>query len=236
MTTIKLPKVTLVARVTAPRARWYDDGCGTAMALELVGERWSLLIIRELMFGPRRFGELRRDLPGISANTLTQRLEGLEAVGIVARNELPPPASVHVYELTPWGYESETAIRALGRWAVRSRAHDPTLPLSPASLMMSLRTMFDAERAAGFAARVGFELGREHFLAQLTPAGLTVVRGVARDAEVVLSGAPGAIAAVVYGGQKLSEAVAQKSLTVTGDRAVASRFVKLFPLPPKVPV
>ncbi len=83
--------------------RWYDDACGTALGLELVGERWSLLIVRELMFGGRRFSELRGSLPGISANILTMRLEGLERIGIVQRRTLPPPASVQIYELTPWG-------------------------------------------------------------------------------------------------------------------------------------
>src|SRR6266700_3249745 len=88
------------------RKRWYDDACGTALALELVGERWALLIVRELMFGPRRFSQLRASLNGISANVLTQRLEGLEVAGIVIRRKLPPPADdVQVYELTPWGYE-----------------------------------------------------------------------------------------------------------------------------------
>ena len=95
---MKLSKVTNSA--DALQKRWYDDACGTALAMELVGERWSLLIVRELMFGPRRFGELRGGLGGISANVLTQRLEGLERVGILARRRLPPPASIQVYELT----------------------------------------------------------------------------------------------------------------------------------------
>ena len=85
------------------RKRWYDDACGTALALELVGERWSLLIVRELMFGGRRFSDLRSSLRGVSANILAQRLEGLERVGIIQRRRLPPPASVQIYELTPLG-------------------------------------------------------------------------------------------------------------------------------------
>src|SRR5436190_23095555 len=99
---MKLKKVTQDAKTS--KMRWYDDACGTAMALELVGERWSLLIVRELMFGPRRFNELKNGLPGISANVLTQRLEGMEASGILLRRKLPPPASVQVYELTRLGY------------------------------------------------------------------------------------------------------------------------------------
>ena len=126
----------------AREKRWYDDACGTALGLELVGERWSLLIVRELMFGGRRFSELRAGLPGISANILTLRLEGLERVGIVQRRMLAPPASVQIYELTSWGYEAEIVLQELGRWATRSPLHDPTLPLSSASIIMSFRTMY----------------------------------------------------------------------------------------------
>ncbi|RZM10516.1 MAG: transcriptional regulator, partial [Sphingomonas sp.] len=136
---MKLEKVTSTAK--DGERRWYDDACGTAHALELVGERWSLLIVRELMFGGRRFGELRGGLGGISANVLTQRLASLEHAGIVRRRTLPPPTNAQVYELTAWGYEAEPAIQSLGRWAARSPDHDPTLPFSPASMMLSLRTM-----------------------------------------------------------------------------------------------
>ena len=105
--------------------RWYDDACGTAHALDLVGERWALLVMRELMFGPKRFSDLRASLPGISANVLTQRLEGLEAAGVLVRRRLPPPAAAQVYELTAWGYESEPIFQALGRWAARSPVARP---------------------------------------------------------------------------------------------------------------
>src|SRR5438552_8062339 len=96
--------------------RRYDDACGLAHALELIGERWALLVMRELMFGPRRFSGLKRDLPGISANVLTQRLTELEDRGLVRRTKLPPPASVQVYEATEWGLEAAPLIRSLGRW------------------------------------------------------------------------------------------------------------------------
>src|SRR6478672_7449157 len=144
---MKLEKIT--NKSAALDKRWYDDACGTALGLELLGERWSLLIVRELMFGGRRFGELKGSLPGISANVLTQRLEGMEASGILTRRKLPPPASVQVYELTRLGYAAETAIKELGRWAAQSPLHDPMLPLSAASLMLSFRTMLDAKRAEG---------------------------------------------------------------------------------------
>src|SRR5215210_4378763 len=139
--------------------RQYHDACGAAHALDLVGERWALLVMRELMLGPKRFSDLRASLPGISANVLTQRLEGLESAGVLTRRKLPPPAAAQVYELTPWGYEGEPVILALGRWAVRSPQHDPSLPLSAVSLMLSFRAMFDPQRAGDVRADVGFRIG-----------------------------------------------------------------------------
>jgi DNA-binding HxlR family transcriptional regulator/putative sterol carrier protein len=217
------------------RRRWYDDACGTALALELVGERWALLIVRELMFGPRRFSQLRASLPGISANVLTQRLEGLEVAGILMRRKLPPPADdVQVYELTPWGYESETAIQELGRWAVRSTQHDPTLPLSAASIMMSFRTMVDRARAGKNRMTAGFRLGNESFLATIDDEGIAVRRAETAEADFVIEAKPTALAAVVYGGMPLAEAESAGMLKISGDRKLAERFTTLFPLPAKI--
>ena len=227
---MKLQKVTPSQKPS--RTRWYDDACGTALALELVGERWSLLIVRELMFGGRRFGELKGSLPGISANVLTQRLEGLEASGVLTKRKLPPPASVQVYELTPWGYESERAIQELGRWAVRSHDHDPTLPLSAASLMMSFRTMFAPEKTGGLRARIAFRLGTESFIAELGDA-IEIARGES-DAHLTIESDPMTMASIVYGGRPIADAEAAGALTLTGDRTLAERFVTFFPLPAKI--
>lgn len=214
--------------------RRYDDACAAAHALDLVGERWALLVMRELMLGPKRFTDLRADLPGISANVLTQRLGALEAAGILVHRTLPPPASSHVYELTPWGYESEPIFQALGRWAVRSPQHDPTLPLSAVSLFLSFRTMIAPDRAAGFVARVGFRIGRESFAATVADGAIAVERSAIGAADVVFAGSVAAIAAAVYGGEALDALVSSGVLSVAGDRALAARFVTLFPLPPKV--
>jgi DNA-binding HxlR family transcriptional regulator len=218
----------------APSRRTYDDACGAAHALDLVGERWALLVIRELMLGPKRFSELRADLPGISANVLTQRLEGLEAAGVLYRRKLPPPASTPVYELTPWGYESEPIFQALGRWATRSPLHDPTLPISVVSLLLSFRTMIDPQRARGIDARIGFRFGEESFLGHLADGEIDIVRGSLEHADVVFTGTPPALAAAVYGGQPLDALAAAGALQTKGDRALAERFLTLFPLPPKV--
>ncbi len=225
---MKSEKMTDGAEVATKR--WYDDACGTALAMELVGERWSLLIVRELMFGPRRFGELKNSLNGISANVLSMRLEGLERARILMRRLLPPPASAQVYELTAWGYESEKAIQELGRWAVRSPEHDPTLPLSAASLMMSARTMY----AGGMQGKVGFRLGRETFLATLTPETIVIRRDDPSAADVIFDADQHAIAAVIYGGRPLADALADGSVRLTGKRAVAEDYVTRFPLPEKL--
>lgn len=234
---MKLKKVTseTLAGPPPPPRRLYDDACGMALALELIGERWVPLILRELMFGPRRFGEIKRGLPGVSANVLTQRLESLEANGVLMRRKLPPPASVQVYELTEWGYEAEAPLAALGRWAVRSPLHDSRLPLSGASLMMSFRTMFDPARARGLDAWIGFRIGPDPFSAHLHDGRLEIVRAEAETPDFSMVAADaGLIAAVVYGGQPLGAMVAAGAIQVEGDRALAERFVTLFPLPAKV--
>jgi DNA-binding HxlR family transcriptional regulator len=230
---VKSQKITDSVAVPPSRRR-YEDACGAAHALDLVGERWALLVMRELMLGPKRFSDLRADLPGISANVLTQRLEGLEAAEVLVRRKLPPPASAQVYELTPWGYESEPIFQTLGRWAARSPQHDPTLPLSAVSLFLSFRTMLDAERARGLVARVGFRIGAETFLARLARGRIEIERGPLEDVDAVFSAAAPVIAAAVYGGQPLTALERAGMLAVDGDRALAERFVTLFPLPPKV--
>ncbi len=228
---MKSQKITHVAEPAGRRR--YDDACGAAHALDLVGERWALLVMRELMLGPKRFTDLRADLPGISANVLTQRLEGLEAAGIVVRRRLPPPAAVQVYELTPWGYEAEPILQALGRWAARSPAHDPTLPLSAVSLLLSFRTMVEPERIGGRSARIGFRFGNETYLVRLADGAVTAERGDPDGAEAVIAGTPPAVAAAVYGGVPLADLIGRGVLAVEGDRALAEWFVTLFTLPPK---
>lgn len=208
--------------------RRYDDACGTAHGLELIGERWALLVLRELLLGPRRFSELKADLPGISANVLTQRLGELEDRGLIRRTRLPPPASVQVYEATKWGLEAEPLIQALGRWAARSPAHDPTLPLSAVSILLSFRTMLDPERAKGLEAVVGFRFGDDRYVGRLHRGGFDVERGDPEGADVIFAAAPTQLAAVVYGGAPL------ETVGVEGDMEVARCFVTLFPLPPKV--
>ena len=223
---MQLDKLTDERQTEAKRG--YDDACGTAHALELIGERWSLLVLRELMLGPRRFSELRSDLPGISANVLAQRLVELEQRDLVRKARLPPPASVQVYEATDWGLEAEPIVQALGRWAARSPRHDPTLPISGVSILLSFRTMIDRREARDIDARIGFRFGESGYVARLHEGSIEVARGDPEGCDVVFTAAPTALAAVVYGGTPLD------SIHVEGDMALAKRFTTLFPLPPKV--
>jgi DNA-binding HxlR family transcriptional regulator len=215
--------------------RWYGDACGTAFAMELLGERWALLIVRELMFGSRRFTDLRTSLPGISAKVLTERLAGLAEAGVLIRRRLPPPAAVQVYELTRWGYRAEPLIQELGRWAAMSDKHDPTLPLSPVSFMLSLRTMFDAAKAGNWRARIGFRFPDAVFTGTVADGIFTVTRpemyGAPEgcDAVFAASEAP-PLAAMVYLGVPASEA----GVEVIGDAEAARRFTTLFDLPERI--
>ena len=227
---MKLEKVTR----SAETKRWYDDACGTALALEFVGERWALLVMRELVYGARRFGEVKANLPGISANVLTQRLEGLEASGIVAKRRLPSPANVQVYELTPWGLEARSLIRDLGRWAARSHRHDPMLFMSPASAMMSLETLVDQGQAATTRACVQFRFPADRFVVRINGGAPTIVRGESDAADATFTGDTMAMRATIYGKVPLSRDGTDGGMAVAGDLAAARRFVDLFRLPEKI--
>ncbi|MFD1788062.1 winged helix-turn-helix transcriptional regulator [Sphingomonas floccifaciens] len=213
--------------------RRYDDACAATHGMDIIGERWALPIMRELMLGPRRFGELRKSLPAISANVLTQRLGDLEAAGIVRREKLPPPASVQVYGLTEWGQQAGPVFQALGRWAARSPLHDPTKPFSPVSLMLSLRTMIDTAAAGDLVARLGFRYGDETFHWTIDHGAVTLGRGLPSDPHIVFGGQTGGVAALVYAGVPLTALEADGLITVEGDRALAERLGQFFPMPEK---
>jgi len=211
--------------------RWYRDACGTALAMDLIGERWTLLIARELLLGGRRFGEIRGALEGLSANILTQRLEGMERAGILRRRALPSPANAQVYELTKWGRALEEPIFALSRWAAGSPAHDVTMPLSNTAFMLSLRTMMDARADPGFAPDLGFRIGGDPFRAKIAEGRLEIARSDPAGAELVFAGEALNLAATFYGRDPLAESMRLGRVTLTGDVARGQRFVDLFALP-----
>lgn len=227
MTTEELEKITKLRQNNEKRR--YEDACGLAHAMELLGERWAMLVLRELAYGPRRFSELKADLPGISANVLTQRLTELETRRLVKKTKLPPPASIQVYEATDWGLEAVPLIASLGRWAARSPWHDPALQMSHVSVMMSMQTLFSPALAKGVGGRIGFRFGEVVYVATLRESRLDVERTNDLDGcEVVFMGQPSEIAAVIHGGAPLD------FIRVEGDLKLAKRFRTLFPLPPKL--
>jgi DNA-binding HxlR family transcriptional regulator len=207
--------------------RRYEDACGLAHALDLLGERWAMLVLRELAYGPRRFSELKADLQGISANVLTQRLTELESRRLVRKSKLPPPASVQVYEATQWGLEAIPVIANLGRWAARSPMHDPSLRMSHVSLVMSLQTLLSPELAESLDKRIGFRLGGANYVATIRAGRLDIDRAQVENCDLVFTGSPSAVAAVIHGGAPFD------TIEVEGDLDFAKRFVTLFPLPPK---
>ena len=217
------------------KKRTYDDACAAAHALDLVGERWALLVVRELLFGPKRFTDLRAGLPGVSPNVLAERLRGLEAVGVVRRRKLPPPAASRVYELTEWGAELEPAILALGRWGARSPARPRDAALGVDSFMLSLRTMFDPRAAEGLHASFELRLGEDRFRAGVSDGRLEIGRGTADGPDAIVETDPGTLAALVYEDRPLDEALRSGALKIEGDRLAVERFLGLFSLPKLAP-
>lgn len=215
-------------RAESPHGRWYADACGTAFGLELLGERWSLLIVRELMFGPRRFSDIRASLPGLSAKVLTERLAGLEGHGVIVRSTAPDPAPAQLYGLTDWGYAAEPIINELGRWAAASPLHDPTLPLSPVSLMLSLRTMLRTDAAQEMTAEVQFTIGSAQFTARLENGALPVTRGEADQPDLHFTALAAPPLAAVFYGNVAPETV---GVEITGEAGLCRRFIDLFELP-----
>lgn len=212
--------------------RTYADACGTAHALDLIGERWALLIVRELVIGPKRYSDLLADLPGVSTNVLATRLAGLEHSGVVQRRRLPPPAASTVYELTEWGTQLEPIICTIGRWGAASPLHDRTGHLSVASFVLSLRTNFHKASAADVRVRLEFRLSDDDvFAADIRGGRFRVERGHADAPDAVLAGAPPVLAGILYGGLTLAEAVVAGDASLSGSAAAFETFRRCFVLP-----
>lgn len=212
--------------VTSTR-RSYNEGCIAAHALDLVGDRWALLVVRELMLGARRFGALRDGLPGVSANVLTQRLDGLEAAGLVCRALLPDPARVQVYALTEAGQGLWPVLRALCHWGAGQPGHDPRQFISPTALMLSMRAMCARDRAGVHLAQM--QLGADRFIIRTAPGAYLVERGETPEAGLRFTGQANAMAAAIYGPRPLAE-TAQGLIGFAGDLAEGQAFVDLFRL------
>jgi DNA-binding HxlR family transcriptional regulator len=215
--------------------RRYRDACGTAQGLDLVGERWTLLVVRELLLGPKRFTDLREGLPGVSSNILADRLEMLEVAGVVRRRSLPPPAASKVYELTDWGMELEPVVAALGRWGVRSPWRSEEDEISVDGLMVSFRTMFDPEAAGELAASYEVVLGDQGFGLEVADGGIRVYRGAPDSPDARIETDVVTLGALVYEGRDLEDALRSGDVEIEGDRLAVERLLGLFPLPEPAP-
>jgi DNA-binding HxlR family transcriptional regulator len=213
-------------------SRTYGDGCATARALDLVGERWALLVVRELLLGPKRYTDLRKGLPGASPNVLSQRLRELESAGVIRRRRLPPPAGSRVYELTEWGRELDEIVLSLGGWAARSPTPPPAAPIvSMDSVILALRGRFDPGAARGLRASYELRLGEDRFRIEVADDEIHAARGEADRPDATIDTDADTLAAVLWGARSLAEAQRSGDLTIEGDVTAAKRFVLLFPAP-----
>jgi DNA-binding HxlR family transcriptional regulator len=211
------------------------DACAAAHAVDLVGERWALLVVRELVFGPKRFTDLRSGIPDVSADVLGRRLRELEQAGIVRRRKLAPPAGSRVYELTEWGHELEPVVIALGRWGSRSPSHPADGQLGVDSLALAFKADFDPARAEGLDATYEFRFGENRFRVQVADGKIDVARGSAGDADATIETDPGTVASLLWGGRPLENAVREGAIAIEGSTEAVARFLALFPLPERAP-
>ena len=210
--------------------RSYRDPCGIARALDLVGERWALLVVRELMLGPKRFTDLRAGLPQLSPDVLAQRLRELEQAGIVSRRKLAPPAGARVYELTERGRELEAVVIQLGRWGSSAPFPAEHGELSADALMIALKTTFDPAAAAGLDAEYELRLGEDRFRAHISGAELTLVRGGADSPTAVIETDPATLTGLLWHGRALDDALRSGQLRIEGSRRAVKRLLRLFPV------
>jgi DNA-binding HxlR family transcriptional regulator len=190
-----------------PTHRAYFDGCPTSHALDLIGDRWVLLIVRELLLGGKRFTDLLRGLPRISRNVLSVRLDDLEAAGVLQRRTMPPPSAAAVYELTERGLELETVLQAIGRWGVNS----PFLPLSDSlgvdTFVLGLRGTFDRTVAGDTNSRYELRVGADSFDIHIAHGTISIRRGAADGPAVALNVDVSAMASVARGDSPLATAL-----------------------------
>jgi DNA-binding HxlR family transcriptional regulator len=213
---------------TLDSMRSYGDGCSSAHALDLVGDRWALLIVRDLLLGPKRFSDLRAGLPNGSANVLTQRLRELEAAGVVQRRRLPPPASTNVYELTPWGAELEPVVLLLQRWGAGSPAFSPDVPVGCDAAMLALKNGFLGDDGGGDV-RVEVRFPAGTFAVDIADGSIAIARGPAPGpVDLAIETDPTTLEHLAFTGLTVAGARRMGMLVVVGDVAAAQAFFDRF--------
>ena len=202
--------------------RSYGDPCGIARALDVVGERWSLLIVRELCFGPKRFKDLKDGLPGASPNVLSQRLKELEGGGVVRKTE----DGAAMYELSDWGRELHPLLVKLGLWGAQS-GPPPNGALSPDALMVALESTFQPSVAKDLAAAYELRLGGLRYNIRVANEAIAILRGTPHAPYATLETDAATLRSVVFGGVKLADA----AVKVDGDLRAGRLFFRLFARP-----
>jgi DNA-binding HxlR family transcriptional regulator len=210
--------------------RTYGDRCGIARALDVVGERWALLVVRELLLGPKRFTDLRAGLPHVGPDVLAQRLRELEQAGVVRRRTLAPPAGSRVYQLTARGLELEPVVLALGRWGSGAPFPPGGATLGVDSFVLALKTLFAPAAAGDLSASYELRLGEHRFRARVDEGRLEVARGEAPEPDATIASDPGTLSAVLWHGRRLADALRSGEVEIGGSRRAARRFLGLFPL------
>lgn len=203
--------------------RLYDDGCGVAHAMNLIGERWAVLVVRDLLLGPKRFTDLQAGLPGAGPNILSQRLRDLETAGVLRRSTLPPPWGTRVYELTDWGALLAPILSALGRWGNACPTIPPTGPVGADSLMLGLRTAFQPA-AVPWTATYDIGVGDNRFTVDIADGQLDIRRGPADRADATITTDTDTLAAILRGQDTLAHAIKQKTMTTSGDHQAVKRL------------
>ncbi|HEX3796793.1 MAG TPA: helix-turn-helix domain-containing protein [Acidimicrobiales bacterium] len=212
------------------QARTYSDGCSSAHALDLVGERWALLIIRDLLFGPKRFSDLRTGLPQASANVLSQRLRDLEDAGIIGHRKLPPPASAMVYELTEWGLQLEPILMGLQTWGAHSPSYTQDIPIGCDAAMLALKNFFGRSDRATLDAEIEIRFSTGAYRVRMHDGRLEIHRGSSDQAAAIVETEPTTLEEVAFRMKSLQKAEKEGSLQVDGDRAAVVDFFDAFPV------
>jgi len=213
--------------------RSYNQYCGLAYALDIVGERWTLLIVRELIAGPRRFTDLLDGLPGISTNLLSERLKELEQQGMLRRRVLPPPAASSVYELTALGQALEKTLLELGKWGSQFVPASPegATILHVSSYALTLKTFFRPELARGLNETYELHIGTEILRVQINDGDLHVQQGEAHKADMVLHADMPSYLGLLSGEIEPNEAIAQGLIRIEGEPEALRRFLSVCGLP-----
>lgn len=210
--------------------RSYNQYCAVAKGLDVIGERWTLLLVRELLLGPRRYGDLLAASPGIGTNLLADRLHMMEAQGLVERVTLPPPAGSTVYRLTEDGAELEPVVRAIGRWGGRFLgSRRPDEHLAPGAYFVAIRERFRPERAAGLYEAYEFRVDGRVFEVRVEDGTCTTSEGSANRPDAVFTMSADVLDQLFLGQLTAAQAIADGSAQVAGDPDSLARFQDLFP-------